>query len=159
MKLGTNFPHTAVAGAALVLCAAAYGAEPALTIECLNPPMKRIQFTQVARGEASSQPIQFQINQGNAKPESTINVDANNKGICRVSISDGYVIKSGDYFSSLTGMYNASDKSKPEEIDKIVQVSFRKSGVRNGEFIVSASKDSPRGSATLTLMVKYAKDD
>ena len=156
-----NGMHTAAAFFLSSIFASSAMAEPTLTLECINPKMTAAKFNDIASGEASTVLIQFNINKGGGASNSTINVSktGNNKGICTVTISDGYVIKSGDYFSSATGIHNESDPSKPEDLSEIVDVKWMKSGVRSGQFLVSALKESPIGNVTLSFSVKYKKDE
>jgi hypothetical protein len=126
------------------------------TLTCLNPKIN-LKFTDKGinkggQGEASSQPVQFNINipgKGGA-----IFVNEKNNGICEATISAGYRLLSGRHSFRPTGSWTGNGEP-PNAINKIVRVNFRKLGTREGVFEVSRTSNDLSGNVTLVFFVEY----
>src|SRR5205823_953954 len=76
-----------------VLCAAANvghaqdASHPSIKMKCFNPNLN-VSFTSVQRSQASTEPVQFNVNIPAGK--GTIFVNEHNHGVCNATISDGF---------------------------------------------------------------------
>jgi hypothetical protein len=127
----------------------------ALQFNCLNPHMQ-LSFTSndvtTKGGQASSQPVQFGINQ-HPLPQGSINVDTNNNGICTVTINPGHIIKRG--WAVFDPLGSSTAGGHPNDINAFVKITAAVTSNQKLVFSIEQPDGSKNGSVTLTFFVEY----
>jgi hypothetical protein len=126
-----------------------------LTFTCLNPAM-RLRFTSNSAtsrgGQASSEPVQFGINQ-DPLPRGSINVNASNNGICTATADPSHIVRRGWAIFDPIGSSTAG--GNPNDINAFVGVTEAVTGNQEIVFSIKQLDGSKRGSVTLTFFVEY----
>lgn len=123
-------------------------------MNCVNPP-NSIRFTSVQGSQASTEPVQFNVNI--PAGQGTIFVNEKNHGICTATISDGYQFTGGSGQIDPTQV-SVSDPSKPVDLIDSVSVSTKILGNQKMLYEISSSDPTIHGNLNILFIAKYKKD-
>nr|WP_156133450.1 hypothetical protein [Massilia sp. JS1662] len=127
---------------------------PSLKMQCINPK-GNVKFTSVQHTQASTEPVQFNVNIPAGR--GTIFVDKNNNGICTATISDGFQFTGGGGEIDETQI-SVSDPHKPSDLIKAINISTTILGNQKMVFSVSRTNDAIKGNLNIHFIARYKAD-
>ena len=129
-------------------------ARPTITMSCFNPDLT-VKFTSVQGSQASTEPVQFNVNIPAGK--GTIFVNENNHGICNARISDGFQFTGGSGQIDPTQV-SVSDPHKPANLTQSISIVPKIQGNQMMMFEVISNNSAIKGNLNIRFIAKYKAD-